>query len=188
MPVASPYAVGGRFLPWRSARNSVSPRASSLAGESGVERAGSPASHSAILVVAAIGRVRSCDIHHIECRTGLSVWIPARELIQPKPMLFLKKRNRQKSDARTEIVAANLSGHGRRETCLVYARYADVTDPSVSPGYRDFRVRDLPGDLEAGDYQLEVGGVTVTLRIDDGQWTIVDRELPIMRNVPCQAG
>ncbi len=80
-------------------------------------------------------------------------------------MLFLNKRNKKNSGEKTEILTAILSGLGRRETCLVSAVRAGVAGSSAGPAYRDFRVRDLPSNLEDGDYQMEVNGSTFTLQI-----------------------
>jgi hypothetical protein len=87
-------------------------------------------------------------------------------------MLRLKKKQKGPQES-AEILTATLRGRGRRETCLVCAVRQAVSESSTTPGPEAFRIRDLPAGLEDGEYQLEVNGIKLTLRVDGSQWQLV---------------
>lgn len=96
-------------------------------------------------------------------------------------MLLFRKRNKENSDRRIEILTAILRAPDRRETCLLYAVRADVAGSSASPAYQDLRIRDLPRNLGDGDYPLEVNGSTLTLQIRGADRQIVPAEISPQR-------
>ena len=119
-------------------------------------------------------------------RQGIPAISPARRRHQEN-MLFLRKKSKPETEERTEILTATLHGHGRREPCLVYA--VRITDASgAPPALKDFRVRDLPGGLDDGDYTIELNGLTLTLRVDRGRWTLLEPVAPSVSMRPSTAG
>ena len=88
----------------------------------------------------------------------------------------MAKRLKPNAGRIPEILTGIVRGHGRKECCLVYAVREVAFDRTGGGPYRDLRIRDLPGDLDDGNYTLELNGATFTLKVQANRWTILEAD------------